>query len=71
MNTTKKKQTHRYREQTMATSGERAGGGAIEGEGNKRYRLRACVLSHFSRVQLLVTLWTEALQAPPNWLSTK
>ena len=25
---------------------------------------RMCMLNHFSRVQLLVTLWTEARQAP-------
>ena len=27
----------------------------------------ACVLSHFSRVQLFVTLWTAACQASLNW----
>ena len=26
--------------------------------------MRACILSHFSRVQLFVTLWTVAHQAP-------
>ena len=29
--------------------------------------LCVCVLSHFSRVQLFVTLWTVALQAPLPW----
>ena len=29
-------------------------------------RVRACVLSHFSHVQLFVTPWTVALQAPPS-----
>ena len=31
---------------------------------NKLEAIRVCVLSHFSHVQLFVTLWTTACQAP-------
>ena len=35
-------------------------------ESPSQSRFIECVLSHFSRVQLCVTLWTAACQAPPS-----